>query len=57
VPALALWISGVCSEFVTNCHLQIKFSAVPRQDLISLGWPKSELKHHILQMTFVTLTP
>jgi len=30
---------------------------VPRQELISLCWPKSELKHHILQMTFVTLTP
>jgi hypothetical protein len=55
VPALALWISGVCSEFVTNCHLQIKFSACRAK--ISLGWPKSELKHHILQMTFVTLTP
>jgi hypothetical protein len=30
---------------------------MPRQDLISLGWPKSERKRHILQMTFVTLTP
>jgi hypothetical protein len=30
---------------------------LPRQGLISLGWPKSELKHPVLQMTFVTLTP
>jgi hypothetical protein len=30
---------------------------VPRQDLISLCWPKSEQKHPVLQMTFVTLTP
>jgi hypothetical protein len=30
---------------------------VPRQDLFSLCWPKSELKHPVLQMTFVTLTP